>query len=67
MHYQYVLAKGFKFQPDVCNWCHNVKMKSILSLGGVDSCCIINGISKSETVNVMQNADSGEKSGGSKN
>ena len=23
-HYWYFLVKGFKFQPDVCNGCHDV-------------------------------------------
>ena len=26
--YWYILDKGFKFQPDVCNGCHDVLMMS---------------------------------------
>ena len=25
-HYCYILHKGFKFQPNVCNGCHNLLM-----------------------------------------
>ena len=28
-HYWYFLYKGFKFQPDVCNGCHNLLMISM--------------------------------------
>ena len=42
-HYCYFLDKGFKFQPDVCNGCHDVLMMSmnlnntaILNVHGVD-------------------------------
>ena len=48
-HYWYFLDKGFKFQPDVCNGCHDILMMSlnlsgiaILSIHGVDYCCIVN-------------------------
>ena len=50
------------FQPDVCNGCHDVLLMSIklndvaiLNIGGVDYCCIINGISKIVAVNLLQN------------
>ena len=67
-HYWYFLDKGFKFQTYVCNGCHNVLMISInlndhtiLNINGVDYCGIINGISKSDAMNVLQNADLTEK------
>ena len=28
-HYLHFLDKGFKFQPDVCNGCHNLLMMSM--------------------------------------
>ena len=47
-HYWYFLYKGFKFQPDVCNGCHDVLMMSInlsdiavLNIGGIYYRCII--------------------------
>ena len=44
---------GFKFEPDLCNKCHNVLMTAyefkkiaILNVKGVDYRCIVWGISK---------------------
>ena len=69
-HYRYFLDKGFRFQPYVCNRCHYfLKMSlslsdiAILNIKGTDYCCIINGISKSEAINLIQNIYSTEKSG----
>ena len=52
-HYWYFLNKGFKFQPNVCNRCHDLLMIymnlsdiAILNINGSDYCCIISGISK---------------------
>ena len=64
------LNKGFKFQPNVCNRCHDLLMMcmnlndiAILNIESGDYCCIISRISKSEAINLMQNIDSTEKSG----
>ena len=72
--YWYFLEKGFKFQPDICNGCHDVLMMSvnlshitILNIHGADYCCIINGISKSDAINLTQNIDLTGKSGTLKN
>ena len=63
-HYWYFLDKDFKFQPNVCNGCHDLSMMSmnycdiaILNIISVNYCCIISGISKSEAINSMQNTD----------
>ena len=44
------LIKGFKFQPDVCNGCHDVLMTSmnvsIIAFLNADYFCIISEISK---------------------
>ena len=63
-HNWYFLDKGFKFQPYVCNGCHHVLMMSmnlseiaVLNINGADYGRIITGISKSETINLMQNID----------
>ena len=68
-HYWYFLSKGFKFQQNVCNRCHNLLITStnlsdivILNIKIADYCCIISGISKSEAINLMQNIDLKEKS-----
>ena len=62
--------KGFKFQLDIHNECHDALIMSmnlsgiaILNIQGVDYHCIINRISKGEDINLLQNADLNEKSG----
>ena len=69
-HYWYFLNKGFKFQPYVCNRCHDLLIMSmnlsnifILKIKSADYYCIITGISKSEALNLLQNIDLTEKSG----
>ena len=64
------LGKGFKFQPDVFNGCHDVLMMSmnlsniaILNIHGADYCCIISGSSKSEAIKVVHNINLTEKRG----
>ena len=53
-HYRYFLDKGFKFQPNVCNGCHDLLMSmnfndiAILNIKGADFHCIISTISKRE-------------------
>ena len=69
-HYWYFLNFSFKFQPNVCNRCHDLLIMSvnlrdiaILNITGSDYRCIITLISKNEAINLMQNADLTEKSG----
>ena len=59
-HYCYFLHKRFKFQWYVCSGCHDVLMMfvnlySILSINGGDYRYIIDGISKSDAVNLLKN------------
>ena len=63
-HYCYFLNKEFTFQQFVCNGCHGVIMMSMnlssiafLNISGADYCYIINGISKSESLNLLQKTD----------
>ena len=63
----YILIK-LMFQPNVCNGCHDVLMMSMnfsnisnLDIHGFNYCCIINRISKSEAVNLLQNSDLSKK------
>ena len=67
-HYWYFFDKGFKFQLCICNECHDALIMSMdlsditmLYINGVNYCCIINGISKSEANNLMQNIAVSEK------
>ena len=66
----YFLNNSFKFQPNVCNRCHNLLMISmnlsdiaILNIKGSDYRCIISLISKYKVTNLMQNAKWTEKRG----
>ena len=56
-HYWYFLNKGFKFQQNVCNRCHDLLMMSmnlsdiaILNIKSADYCCIISDVSNFENV-----------------
>ena len=68
-YYWYLLNFSFKFQPNVCNRCHDLLLMSInlsniaiLNIKGSDYHCIIRLIRKNEAINVMQNADLTKKS-----
>ena len=61
---------SFKFQPNVCNRCHDLLMMpmnlsdiAILNIKGSHYRCIISLISKNEAMNLMQNANLTGKSG----
>ena len=63
-HHWYFLNYSFKFQPNVCNRCHDLLMMSmnlnnntILDIKGSDYCCTISLISKSEVIKLMQSAE----------
>ena len=67
-HYWYFLNYSFRFQPNVCNRCHDLLMMSmnlndiaILNIKISDYRCIISLISKNVAINLMQNADLTEK------
>ena len=69
-HYWNFLHKGFKFQPNNCNGCHDLLMMSmnlsdiaILNIKSSDYRYIIFGISKSVAINLMQNINLTKKSG----
>ena len=64
------IDKEFRFQPGVCNGCHDVLMMYfflnsivILNIYGVDYQSIISGINKSEALNLFKNVDLSGKSG----
>ena len=69
-HCWYFLNKGFKFEPDLCNRCHDLLMVSmslsniaVFNIKGSIYCYIIIRISKMKTINLMQNANLMDKSG----
>ena len=41
----------------------NLSEIAILNIKGVDYCCIVSGISKSQVINLMENIDLTKKSG----
>ena len=64
------LKYSFKFQPNVCNRCHDLLIMSvnlsdiaILNIKGSDYRCIISLISKNEAIKLRQNVNLSEKSG----
>ena len=73
-HYWYFLNKGINFNQMSTNRCYDLLMMSInliniaiLRIKSADYRCIISGISKSEAIILMQNADLTKKSGTLKN
>ena len=68
-HYWYFLNKEFKFQPYVCNRCHdllkmsvNLSNIAILKTKNADYHLIIVEISKIDATELLQNIDLAEKS-----
>ena len=62
-HYWYFLICSFKFEPNVCNRCHNLLMMpvnlsdiAILNIKGPNYHCINSLITKKEAINLLQNA-----------
>ena len=61
-HYQYFKDVRFKFEPHACNKCSigclvsNSKRIEILNVKSVDYRCILYGISRNKTVNVLNNS-----------
>ena len=66
-NYWYFLNKAFKIQPNVCNRSHDLLMMSmnfssifISNIKNADYWCIVNGISNSEAIKLLQNNDLAE-------
>ena len=62
-HYWYFKDAGFKFEPHVCNKCHDTLMTAyelkniaILNVKGVDFSYVLWGISRDEAVNRLNNS-----------
>ena len=62
-HHWYFEDVGFKFEPHVCNKCHDVLMTAyelkniaILNVKGADFRCILRGISRDEVVSRLNNS-----------
>ena len=66
--YWYFLNYSFKFQPNVCNRCHDLLITSIklsdiaiLNIKGSDYHCVIRLISKNDAIELLQNPDLTER------
>ena len=60
-HYYWLFNNGLKFQDSVCDGCHDLTMLclnisdiAIITVKGVDYCCIIHDISRSEANNSLK-------------
>ena len=69
-HYWYFLDKGFKYEPYLCNGCHDLVQKAmnfngvaIVSIKGKDYRIRFWYISKDDAINIMKNSNLNEKSG----
>ena len=62
-HYCYVLNKGFKYEPYICNGCHDLTRKvtnfdvAIVSIKGSDYRIHFWYMSKDDAINIMKNFD----------
>ena len=68
-HYWCFKVVGFRFEPHVCNKCHDVLMTAyelkniaILNVKGIDLRCILWGISRDDAVNKLNNSVLEDKS-----
>ena len=57
-HYWYFKDVGFKFEPHVCNKCHDVLMTAyeLKNIARVDFRCILWGTGRDEAVNRLNNS-----------
>ena len=61
-HYRYFKDIGFKYQPHVCNKCHDLSMAvqdlkdlMILNIKGVDYTCYVFNMSRSDAIKLLKN------------
>ena len=62
-HYWYFKDVGYKYEPFVCNECHDLSMVvydlndfMILNIKGVDYRCYVFNMSKSDAINLLNNS-----------
>ena len=63
-HYWYFKDIGYKFEPHVCNRCHDISMMvyefkkkiGILNVKGVDYRCVLWNISRNDAINRLDNS-----------
>ena len=59
--HHWLFNHGFKFEDSVCNGCHDLTMLTlnvsdiaIITVKGVEYCCIIHDINQSEAINLFK-------------
>ena len=69
-HYWYFLDKNFKYEPYLCNGCHDLMQKAmnfndvaIVSIKGNDYRIHFRYMSKDDAISIMNNSDLNEKTG----
>ena len=69
-HYWYFLDKGFKYEPHLCNGCHDLMLKvmsfndvAVASVKGSDYRIHFWYMSKNDSITMMKNSNLNEKSG----
>ena len=69
-HYWYLSDKGFKFEPYLCNSCHDLMQKalsfddiSIASVKGSDNKIHFWYMNKDDAINILKSSNLNEKSG----
>ena len=62
-HYRYFKDIGYKYEPHVCNKCHDLLMVvydlknfMILNIKGVDYRCYVFNMSRSDTIDLLHNS-----------
>ena len=62
-HYWYFQDLGYKYEPHVCNKCHDLLMVvydlnnfMILNIKGVDYRCYVFNMSRSDAINLLNNS-----------
>ena len=67
-HYCYFKGIGYKFEPRVCNICHDILMRAyemeniaILNVKGVDYRCVLWNITKNDSIKRLNNSKLDDK------
>ena len=67
-HYWYFKDIGYKFEPYVCNGCHDISMMAyqleniaILNVKGVDYRCVFWNMTKDDAINMLGNSKVDDK------
>ena len=67
-HYWYFKGIGYKFEPYVCNGCHDISVMAygleniaILNVKGVDYRCVLWNMTRNDAINKVNNSELDDK------